>query len=86
MVWALEYDPGAKKELAKLDQAVARSVKKYLDEVCQLVDPASRGHGLTGPMAGQHRYRIGQIRMIVEIQRRVVTILVVKIDRRDSVY
>ena len=84
MAWTLAYDPAAKKDLAKLDKAVARSVKKYLDEVSHLEDPASRGHGLTGPLAGQHRYRLGQIRMIVQIKRRIVTVLVVKIDRRDS--
>ena len=86
MTWALRYDPSAEKELSKLDKALQRSVKKYLSDVCDLNDPAVRGHGLTGPQAGQHRYRIGQIRMIVKIQRQIVTVLVLKIDRRDSVY
>ena len=86
MTWALRYDPAAEKELSKLDKALQRSVKKYLFEVCDLDDPSDRGHGLTGPLAGQHRYRIGQIRMIVKIQRQIVTVLVLKVDRRDSVY
>ena len=86
MAWLLTYDPAAEKELAKLDKSVQRSVKKYLAEVCQLKDPATRGHGLTGPLAGNHRYRIGQLRIMVRIERGIVTVLVLKIDRRDSVY
>jgi len=86
MSWALLYDPAADKELFKLDKAVQRHVKKYLSEVCQLTDPADRGHPLTGPWAGFHRYRVGQIRIIVSIERQIVTVAVIKIDRRDSVY
>lgn len=61
MAWLLTYDPAAEKELAKLDKSVQRSVKKYLAEVCQLKDPATRGDGLTGPLAGNfsHARRFG---------------------------
>lgn len=86
MVWTLVYDPTAAKELSKLDKGIAREVKTYLEEVCHLEDPAVRGHSLTGPWAGFHRYQLGQARVIVKIQRSVITISVVKIGRRDSVY
>ena len=86
MPWKLHYDPGAFKELGKLDKAVQRKIKDYLAEVCQLEDPATRGHSLTGPWAGFHRYRLGQIRIIVSIERAEVTIVVIKINRRDTVY
>lgn len=86
MTWKLAYDPSAEKELAKLDKGVARDVRKYLAAVCELADPAERGHALTGPWAGFHRYRIGQVRIVVKIQRSHVVVLVLKIDRRDSVY
>ncbi len=86
MTWQLEYDPAAKKELAKLDKRIQKDIKSYLDEVCQLDDPADRGHSLSGPWAGFHRYMRGQIRLIVAIQRTQITLLVVKIGRRDSVY
>ena len=86
MNWILQFDPAAKKELSKLDRAMQKAVTKYLLDACQLQDPASRGHALAGPWAGFHRYRIGQLRAIVQIERKTVTILVIKIDRRDSVY
>ena len=86
MRWTLHYDPSAFKELAKLDKGIQRNIKDYLAEICHLDDPAARGHGLTGPWAGFHRYRLGQIRIIVSIERTEVTIIVIKIDQRDSIY
>jgi mRNA interferase RelE/StbE len=86
MRWNLLYDPAAEKELSKLDQGIQRNIKKYLSEVCELANPADRGHALTGPWAGFHRYRVGQIRIIVEIEHKVIIVTVVKVDRRDSVY
>lgn len=86
MAWQLEYDPAAEKELGKLDRAIQKKIKAYLAEVCELADPAVRGHGLTGPWAGLHRYRVGQLRIIVSIDRGIVTVTVIKIDRRDSAY
>ena len=86
MAWTLIYDPAAEKELSKLDKAIAKKVKAYLGEVCQLSDPADRGHALTGPYAGLHRYRIGQLRVIVSIERQIITVAVLTIDKRDSIY
>ena len=86
MTWALVFDPAAKKDLAKLDKAIQRAVKSFLTEVCKLQDPASRGHALTGPWAGFHRYRVGQLRIIVKIHRQQITITVLVVDRRDSIY
>ena len=86
MTWLLKYSETAEKQLSKLDRGVARDVKKFMAEVCDLKDPAVRGHPLSGPLAGLHTYRIGQIRIIVQIERNIVRVSVVKIDRRDSAY
>lgn len=86
MVWRLDYVPEAARDLSKLDREIQRKVKKHLAQICELEDPAVRGHGLSGPLAGLHRYRIGPLRIIVRIQRGVLTVLVLKIDSRDSVY
>ena len=86
MIWKLQYDPAAEKDLSKLDKGVQRSDKKFLTEVCDLADPAARGHTLSNKLAGQHTYRIGQLRVVVRILRSVVTVLVLKMERRDSAY
>ena len=86
MTWKLEFDPAAAKELSRLDKAQQRTVIKYLDECCSLEDPADRGHALTGQWAGFHRYRIGQLRIIVKIIRGQMVIMTLRIGRRDSIY
>lgn len=86
MAWELLISDSADKQLGKLDKDILRKVRSFLDDVCQLQNPADRGHPLTGPWAGFHRYRVGQIRIIVEIDRSVITVTVVKVSRRDSVY
>lgn len=86
MAWKLAYDPGAEKELSKLDKGIQRKVKAYLADVCALKDPAERGHPLTGALAGLHRYRIGQLRLIVDIERNIITVTVIAIGKRDAVY
>jgi mRNA interferase RelE/StbE len=86
MRWRLAYSDTAEKDLSKLDKAMARKLMAYMDELCNLVDPADRGHALTGPLPGKHRYRIGQLRIICDIQRGTIVIYVLKISRRDSIY
>jgi len=85
-VWKLIIAESADRQLGKLDKSIERKVRKFLEEACQLADPADRGHPLTGPWVGFHRYRVGQIRIIVSIERFIVTVTVIKVDRRDSVY
>ena len=65
MIWKLQYDPAAEKDLSKLDKGVQRSDKKFLTEVCDLADPAARRQTLSNKLAGQHTYRIGQLRVVV---------------------
>lgn len=86
MAWKLIISETAEKQLSKLDKAIAKKVRAYLEEACQLANPADRGHALTGPLAGLHRYRVGQLRIIVSIERQIITVTVVTVNRRDSIY
>ena len=46
--WALETSPQFDKAARRLDPQILRRVRVYLDEVCDLEDPRSRGKGLSG--------------------------------------
>ncbi len=86
MTWKLTYSETAAKQLKKLDKGVARDVGKYLIEACAMKDSAARGHPLSNSLAGLHTYRLGQIRIIVNIERQALQVQVIKIERRDSAY
>lgn len=84
--WRLETSPQFDKAARKLDRQVLRRVKKYLDEVCDLEDPRSRGKGLTGDFSGYWRYRIGDYRVIVEVRDHTLVIVAIALGHRSGVY
>jgi mRNA interferase RelE/StbE len=88
MTWKIEFDPAAERELAKLDRAVARRILKFLAERLAPSDnPRSLGAPLTGSKLGDFwKYRIGKYRVIASIEDRIVTVLVLKVDKRSDVY
>ena len=88
MVWRIEFDPAAIKELAKLDKPVARRIVQFLRErVAPLDDPRSLGEALRGDQLGSFwKYRLGDYRVVAEIADRRVLIIVVRVGHRREVY
>lgn len=84
--WALETSPQFDTAARKLDRQVAHRVKAYLDEVCELEDPRSRGKGLTGVLTGYWRYRIGDYRVLVEVRDAGLIIIAITLGHRSSIY
>ena len=87
MAWTVEYADTAKGQLRKLDKQTARRIVDYMDaRVAGSDDPRSAGKALTGPLGGLWRYRVGNCRVICEIQDGILRVLVVRIGNRREVY
>lgn len=87
MAWRIEVTPAAVKELRKLDRQVARRIAAYLEElVTSCSDPRQRGHGLTANWAGLWRYRVGDYRVICQLEDELLLVLVVRIAHRSEAY
>ncbi|MCY4371158.1 MAG: type II toxin-antitoxin system RelE/ParE family toxin [bacterium] len=87
MVWTIDYTDTARNQLKKLDRNMALRILAYMDErVARLHDPRWSGQRLTGPMGGLWRYRVGNCRVICDIQDERVRVLVLRVGRRDRVY
>jgi len=88
MTWKIEFDPSAAKELEKLDRQIARRILGFLnDRVAPLDNPRSIGEALKGSTLGDFwKYRVGDYRIISNIEDDTVRILVVKIGNRREVY
>ncbi len=84
--WHLRTSPQFDKAARRLDRAVLRRVKTYLDAVCELDDPRQRGRGLTGDLAGYWRYRIGDWRVVVEIRDEELVIVAIGLGHRSKIY
>lgn len=87
MPWKIEYSDTAVKQLAKLDKPNARRIVDYMDRrIAPNTNPRSTGKALTGQFSGLWRYRIGEFRVICEIQDNALQVLVVQIGARKEVY
>ena len=88
MAWRIEFEDTALKELAKLDKQVARRILSFLRErVAVLDDPRSVGEALKGSKLGEFwKYRVGDYRIITNIEDGVMRILVLKVGNRREVY
>jgi mRNA interferase RelE/StbE len=87
LAWTIDYTQSARNQLKKLDKPVARRILDFLDNrVAKHDDPRSLGKALTGSLGTLWRYRVGDYRIICEIQRSTVRILVVRVGHRGEVY
>jgi mRNA interferase RelE/StbE len=88
LAWRIEVADPARKDLARLGAVDARRIIKFLrDRVATADDPRALGKPLKGSrFEGVWRYRVGDQRILVEIQDRRVTVLVVAVAHRRDVY
>jgi len=88
LAWLIKIDDAAQKDLAKLDKQIAQRIITFLRErVAVLDDPRSIGEALKGSRLGDFwKYRVGDYRIISNIEDGTLSILVVKIGNRREVY
>jgi len=87
LAWRIEYADTARNQFRKLDKAVARRILDFMDDrVAPLEDPRAVGKALVGPLGGLWCYRVGNYRVICEIQDDRVRVLVVRVGERSRVY
>lgn len=88
MVWRIELTASSAKQLAKLDRGEAKRITSFLRQrLAVLDDPRTTGKALTGPHLGAYwRYRVGDYRIICDIQDDALCVLVIEIGNRREVY
>ena len=88
MAWKVELSEEADRQLDKLDPQIARRILKFLHErVAQLDNPRSIGEALRGSKFGEFwKYRVGDYRLICDIQDEKVTVLILELGHRKDVY
>lgn len=87
MAWTIKYAETARKQLRKLDKSDARRIAGFMDERVALSDdPRRMGKALKGPLGDLWRYRVGDFRVICDIQDGVLVVLVLQIGNRREIY
>ena len=90
-VWSLMYHIRTTKqfdkEFKKLDNYTKRMIKAWIEKnLVNCDNPRVHGKGLTSNRSGQWRYRIGDYRLICEIEDDKLIILALSIGHRRDVY
>ena len=87
MAWKIELSAVARKQLHALDRPVQKKIVDYLAERIEgCKSPRHFGEALSANRAGLWRYRVGDYRIICEIQDDKVIVLVLTIGHRREVY
>ncbi|MBZ9601758.1 type II toxin-antitoxin system RelE family toxin [Phyllobacterium chamaecytisi] len=87
MVWRIELSATATKQLSKLDRFEAKRISTYLRErVAVADDPRLLGKVLIGPLGGLWRYRVGNYRIVCDLQGRRFVVLVLEVGHRSDIY
>ena len=88
MAWRVEFAKGAQKDLTKVDASGRDRILRFLAErVEHSDDPRKLGEALKGPVVGRYwKYRVGDYRIICDLQDALLLVLVVRVGHRREVY
>ena len=87
MGFKVAFTKEALKSLKKLDKGIARLITSWiLKNLEGCTDPRAHGKGLVANHSGQWRYRIGDYRLLCEIQDEQILILILEIGHRREIY
>ena len=87
MSYHVQLTDTAKKQLKKMDRQTASMLLGWMRknlEGCE--NPRQHGKGLSANRSGQWRYRVGNYRLIAEIEDDRIVILILSIGHRGDVY
>ena len=88
MAWTIEYAGNVQKSVRRLDRQVQRRIRDFLElRLAGMEDPRQLGSPLRG--SRHHnlwRFRVGDYRIVAEINDRDIRILIVRIAHRRHVH
>lgn len=87
MTYHVEFSKQALKDIKKLDKQTAALILGWIRKNLEgCADPRVHGKSLTANRSGEWRYRVGDYRLLAEIQDGKLTILMLTVGHRSEVY
>lgn len=87
MIYQLVTTDKFDKAFKKLDRQTQKIIKAWLDKnLMNCTDPRIHGKGLTSNRSGQWRYRVGDYRILAEIQEERLVLVLIDIGHRSTIY
>ncbi len=87
MTWTVEWDDKARRELRKLKRSTQGDILRYFRERIMVDDDPRRfGKALRHELQGLWRYRIGDYRVVCQIQDEQLIVLALSVGHRRNIY
>lgn len=87
MIYKLKYEAKAVRQIKKLDSATRKLIKTWIEKNLLNTDnPRQHGKGLTGTLSQYWRYRVGDYRILAEINDTEIVIIIVEVGHRREIY
>ena len=87
MGWRIKISRTAEKQITRLNRNTQRLILRFLrDRIANAENPRQWGKPLHGEKQGLWRYRVGDYRLICDIQDEKITILILAVGHRKDVY
>jgi len=87
LAWTVRIGNIAERQLRKLDRPIQKRILDWLnDRIEGCKNPRHWGEPLKGDYAGLWRYRVGDYRILCDIQDQKIVVLVLTIGHRGQIY
>jgi mRNA interferase RelE/StbE len=87
VTWTINFTEVALKQLKKLDKQTTKRIIDYLEKrISTAEEPKQQGKAFAHNKSGLWRYRVGDYRVICQINDETITILVLEIGHRKDIY
>ena len=85
--YSVVFSEYAVRQFKKLDKQTQVMIQRWIiKNLSGCEDPRAHGKALTANRTGQWRYRIGDYRLICDIQEELIRILVLEVGNRKNIY
>ena len=87
MTYKVRFTENAKKDLKKLDKHTAALILGWIRKNLEdSENPRLHGKALTGNLGNRWRYRVGDYRLLANIEDETITILILNVGHRREIY
>lgn len=85
--YTVKYDKKFIKQIQKMDKSVALLIKRWIEKnIVNTDNPRLHGKSLAGNLSNYWRYRIGDYRLICEINDNELIIIALSVGHRREIY
>ena len=87
MKYSVDIRKKAQKAIKKFDAPIRKRIVDWIENnLVDCEDPRFHGSNLVNHPEGNWRYRVGNYRIIADIQDEKIVIIIVDVDKRNDVY